>query len=62
MRKKPGDDGAEQSPPELKIGRKAKKSDLLGGLGLTLDLQDCFDEFNPPGKLLPFVPRAKAPE
>ena len=56
MRKKHGeDDGTEESPPELKIGRKAKKSDLLGGLGLSLDLQDCFDEFNPPGKVLPFV-------
>ena len=38
----------EKSPP-----------DTLGGLGLTLDLDDCYNEFAERAKVLPFVKRPK---
>lgn len=47
---------AETEPP------KEEKSppDTLGGLGLTLDLNDCYNEFAEKARVLPFVPRPKA--
>lgn len=41
----------EKSPP-----------DTLGGLGLTLDLDDCYNEFAERAKVLPFVRPEKVPE
>lgn len=38
---------------------KKSPPDLLGGLGLTLDLNECVDEFFERAKVLPFIPRPK---
>ena len=48
----------ETDPEEIPEERKSPP-DLLGGLGLSIDFNECVDEFCEPAKVLPFVRPAK---
>ena len=50
--------GMEEAENEQAENEKSPP-DLLGGLGLSIDFNECVDEFYEPAKVLPFVRPAK---